>query len=160
MNARQIRNVIFLTIGVLLASSTFTFAQKRENIGSIPKDGNIYLNPELGNDLNSGTKEAPLQSLYEAAQRVNRANGKGAITIFLSKGIYGLDATVTFHPANWWFSKAERLTIRAESLPDDADWTPGMMPVIISTMPLNFKPYGNEDPVAVHLMVFKSKPVM
>ncbi len=40
----------------------------------------------------------------------------------------------------------ERLTIRAEILPDDTEWNGGKMPVIVSTMPLNFKPYGNEDP--------------
>jgi hypothetical protein len=113
----------------------------------VPKDGNIYLSPEFGSDANNGSKESPLKSLYEAAQRVNRANGKGAITLYLTEGIYGLDATVTFHPANWHFSKTDRLTIRAESLPDDADWNPGKMPVIVSTMPLNFKPYGNNDPL-------------
>jgi hypothetical protein len=54
---------------------------------------------------------------------------------------------VTFHPVNWHFSKDERLTIRATVLPDDAGWNPGMMPVIVSTMPLDFKPYGNQDPL-------------
>lgn len=113
----------------------------------IPADRSIYLNPENGNDTGAGTKESPLKSLFEAAQRVNQANGKGAITIYLSEGIYGLDKTVTFHPANWHFTKEDRLTIRATSLPDDSDWNPGRMPVIVSTMPLNFKPYGNEDPL-------------
>ena len=58
--------------------------------------------------------------------RVNQANGKGSITIYISEGIYGLDATATFHPANWHFSKDNRLTIRASVLPDDADWNPGI----------------------------------
>jgi hypothetical protein len=114
---------------------------------TIPPDRSIYLNPELGSDYDTGAKEAPLRSLFEAARRVNQGNGKGAITIYLSDGIYGLDATVTFHPANWHFTKEGRLTIRAISLPDDSDWNPGKMPVIVSTMPLNFKPYGNEDPL-------------
>lgn len=116
------------------------------SFGQIPKDGNLYIHPELGNNENAGTKESPIKSLFQAAQRVNKANGKGAITIFLSEGIYGLDATVTFHPANWHFTKEARLTIRAEILPDDEVWNPGKMPVIISTMPLNFKPMGDEDP--------------
>lgn len=114
--------------------------------GQIPKDGNIYIHPELGSNANLGSKEKPIKSLHEAAHRVNDANGKGAITIYLSEGIYGLDATVTFHPANWHFTKEHRLTLRAELLPDDAAWNPGKMPVIISTMPLNFKPGGDEDP--------------
>ena len=115
--------------------------------GQVPKDGNIFIHPEFGNNENAGTRENPIKSLYEAAVRINQANGKGAITIYLSDGIYGLDATVTFHPGNWHFTREARLTIRAELLPDDPEWNPGKMPVIVSTMPLNFKPYGNEDPL-------------
>ena len=135
-----------LFAATIILVSNFSYAQGNENTTSIPKDGNIYLNPEFGHDTNIGTKESPLKTLYEAARRVNQANGKRAITIYLSDGIYGLDATVTFHPVKWWFSKTERLTIRAEVLPDDAEWNPARMPVIVSTMPLNYKPYGNEDP--------------
>lgn len=107
----------------------------------------LFVNANSGNDHSIGSKEQPLKTLNEAAERVNHANGKGAITIYLSEGIYGLDATVTFHPVNWHFSKDERLTISATVLPDDAGWDPGMMPVIVSTMPLDFKPYGNQDPL-------------
>jgi len=131
---------------LLLASSLFSCGSFAQGASSIPKDRNIYVNPESGNNGNAGSKESPLQSLLEAAQRVNNANGKGAITIYLSEGIHGLDATVTFQPANWHFTKEERLNIRAEVLPDDTEWNPGKMPVIVSTMPLSFKPYGNEDP--------------
>mgnify|MGYP003632065353 CR=1 FL=1 len=116
-------------------------------LNSIPKDGEIFVNPEFGDNLNNGTKDYPIKSVYEAAQRINHANGKGAITIYLSKGIHGLDKTVTFHPANWHFTKENRLTIRAEILPDSIHWDQGQMPVIVSTMPLNFKPYGNYDPL-------------
>jgi hypothetical protein len=130
----------------LLLALTFISNVLIAQINTLPKDGNIYLNPEFGNDINSGTKESPLKTLNEAANRVNKANGKGAITIYLSEGIYGLAATATFQPVNWHFSKTERLTIRAEILPDDSIWNPAVMPVIVSTMPLNFKPYGNEDP--------------
>lgn len=112
--------------------------------GQIP---DLFVNATTGNDQNTGTKEQPLKTMNEAAARVNQANGKGSITIFISEGIYGLDATATFHPANWHFSKDNRLTIRASVLPDDAEWNPGMMPVIVSTMPLDFKPNGNQDPL-------------
>ena len=107
----------------------------------------IYINVSTGNDYYSGSADLPLKSLYEAAERINRANGSGSITVFLSEGIYGLDATVTFHPANWHFTKENRLTIRAAVLPDEPDWNPGMMPVIVSTMPLDFKPNGRQDPL-------------
>jgi hypothetical protein len=107
----------------------------------------IYVNPDNGNDQNAGSQEQPVKTLFEAARRVNQSNGSGAVTIYLSEGIYGLTATVTFHPVNWHFSKDQRLTIRATLLPDDADWNPGKMPVIISTMPLDFKPNGRVDPL-------------
>jgi hypothetical protein len=100
----------------------------------------LFVNANSGNDRSIGSKEQPLKTLNEAAERVNHANGKGAITIYLSEGIYGLEATVTFHPVNWHFFKDERLTISATVLPDDTGWNPGMMPVIVSTMPLDFKP--------------------
>lgn len=133
---------IVITLFTLALLPFHLFGQPHE---LIPKDGNIYVNPEIGNNDNSGSSESPIKSLYEAAQRVNNANGKGAITIFLSEGIHALGATVAFHPVNWHFTKEARLTIRASSLPDDADWGPAKMPVIISTMPLNFKPGGEED---------------
>lgn len=132
-----------LALCLLLGITTIAVPQS----ALIPSDGKIYLNPEFGNDNHSGTKENPLKSLFEAAKRVNQANGKGAITIYLSEGIYDLNATVTFHPANWHFTATDRLTIRAEILPDDVAWGPDKMPVMISTMPLNFKPYGNNDPL-------------
>ncbi len=107
----------------------------------------IFVNPDSGNDQGAGSADQPLKSLYEVAERINRANGSGSITVFLSEGIYGLDAPVTFHPANWHFSKEGRLTIRAAVLPDEANWHPGLMPVIVSTMPLDFKPNGRQDPL-------------
>jgi hypothetical protein len=144
MKHQRFNQLIMATLFV--ASSLYAIASLGQGNPAIPKDRNIYVNPEFGSNNNDGTKDNPIKSLYESAQRVNRANGKGAITIYLSDGIYGLDATVLFHPGNWHFSKEERLTIRAEVLPDDPEWNPGKMPVIVSTMPLNFKPYGNEDP--------------
>ncbi len=111
------------------------------------QNNDLYINVNTGNDTNPGSKEQPLKSLFEAASRVNSANGTGSITIYLYEGIYGLDKTVTFHPVNWHFTKEQRLTIRAVVLPDDQEWNQGKMPVIVSTMPLDFKPYGRQDPL-------------
>lgn len=97
--------------------------------------GQLYINPESGSDANSGQKENPLRSLYEAAERINTAEGAGSVTVFLSEGMYALDTTVRFEPLNWKFTRENRLTIRAEILPDDPDWNPGKMPVLISVMP-------------------------
>lgn len=126
-----ILSVILVTIQLI---PDFSFGQ----LGyGIPNDRNIYISVESGNDQNIGSKEAPLKTLLESAKRVNSANGQGAINIILAEGIYNLDATVTFQPANWWFTKDARLTIRAEHLPDDSSWDPGKMPVVISTMPFS-----------------------
>lgn len=114
------RKIMLVLAGILILFSTLSFGQ--HHTASIPKNGHIYVNPEHGSNGNNGTKETPLQTLHEAARRLNSANGKGSITIYLSEGIHGLDATVTFHPANWHFTKSERLTIRAQTLPDDAEW--------------------------------------
>ncbi len=100
-------------------------------------DNEIYINPNIGTNTNKGTKENPLKSLSEAAKRVSTTEGEGSITIFLSAGVYGMSETADFNPKNWKFSKANRLTIRAEILPDDANWSPAEMPIMISTMPFS-----------------------
>jgi hypothetical protein len=114
----------------LLLPQTTLFAQNAKE---------IFINPNYGNDQNSGTKESPLKSLSEAAKKVSSSEGKGAITIFLSGGVYGMAETAKFSPANWQFSKSDRLTIRAEKLPDDTNWNPGDMPVMVSTMSFDIK---------------------
>ena len=129
--------ILIIVFGIVSAFSTRCLAQD---------NWELYVS-ETGNDLHSGTLEQPLKTINEAADRINKANGKGAITVIITEGIYGLDATATFHPANWHFTSEARLTIRAEILPDDADWHTGRMPVIICTMPLDFKPNGNNDPL-------------
>lgn len=132
--------ILLRAIVIVILTTIQTVAYSQSSI-------EFFINEINGNDQKPGTKEQPLKTLNKAADLVNLANGKGAITVYLSEGIYGLDATATFHPANWHFTKEQRLTIRAEVLPDDANWDPGKMPVIVSTMPLNFKPYGNNDPL-------------
>ncbi|MEA5429438.1 hypothetical protein [Arcicella lustrica] len=100
-------------------------------------DNKIFVNPNTGSDSNKGTKESPLKSLSEAAKRVSAAEGEGAIGVFLAAGVYGMSETADFNPKKWKFTKANRLTIRAEILPDDANWTPAEMPIMISTMPFS-----------------------
>jgi len=132
---------------ILLKAAVFVFLTAIQTIAFSQISIEFYINGVSGNDQNSGTKEQPLKTLNKAADLINLANGKGAINVYLTEGIYGLDATAVFHPANWHFTKEQRLTLRAEFLPGDNDWDPGKMPVIVSTMPLNFKPYGNNDPL-------------
>ena len=105
----------------------------------------IYVSIEAGVDTNQGTKQSPLKTLAAATKRINESTGTGSMTIIVAEGIYALDQTLLFKPTRQ-FTKTERLTIRAESLPDDADWSPARMPVLIPVMPLS-KMWGNRpDP--------------
>ena len=58
------------------------------------------------------------------------------MTIILSEGVYAVGETAVFQPEHRVFSQSERLTIRAEVLPDDPDWHTGRMPTLIHTLPL------------------------
>jgi hypothetical protein len=116
------------TLVILLALQTTLGAQNTKE---------IFIDANSGNDQGTGTKETPLKSLSEASKRVNNMEGKGSITIYLFKGVYGMAETSNFSPAKWQFSKEERLIIRAESIPDDSGWNPGDMPVMVSTMPFD-----------------------
>lgn len=126
MKTKKMLALKFFALLILIQSSVFAQVSKE-----------IFINPASGNDQNSGQKESPLKSLSEAAKRVSKYEGKGAITIFLSKGVYGMAETAKFSPARWQFSKEDRLIIRAEKLPDDTGWNPGDMPAMVSTMPFD-----------------------
>jgi hypothetical protein len=96
----------------------------------------FYINPETGADTNPGTKEKPFKTLPAAADRVNELKGEGAVTVILAPGTYALDRQFSLK-ANRKYTKADRLTIRAELLPDDEKWDTGKMPTLVHTMPLN-----------------------
>lgn len=102
----------------------------------------IYVNPQAGNDTNSGFKAQPLKTLAEAARRVNQNKKQEETTIILSEGIYLLTQTVLFN--NDKYSHNNRLIIRAEVMPDDTDWTPSKMPVVITAVPLESGVGGQE----------------
>jgi Right handed beta helix region len=105
----------------------------------------IYVNSILGNDTNNGTKDSPLKTLTEAAKKVNVLNGIGTVSVLLSEGLYSLNETADFNPSNWTFSKETRLVIRAEILPNDTQWEPSKMPIIISAMPFNVEKNKNNE---------------
>ena len=92
----------------------------------------LYVNARTGNDRNAGSQSQPLKTLGEAAKRINSSTAKGATTIILSEGVYALTETALFR--NDKFSKESRLTIRAEVLPNDANWNPQRMPIITTTI--------------------------
>jgi hypothetical protein len=96
----------------------------------------IHVHPAAGVDTNAGAQDSPLRTLGEAARRVNQSAGAGAMTIVLAEGIYALAETILFKPEHRTFSREARLTIRAETLPDDPAWHTGRMPTLIATMPV------------------------
>ena len=130
--------LIALTLVMLITVQTVVSAQKIQKKYSLIRIQEMVYQ-------NSGIKESPLKSLSEAAKRVNSLEGKGAITVYLSRGVYGMAETANFSPAEWQFSKENRLTIRAEKLPDDAGWNPGDMPVMVSTMPFDIKETNDKN---------------
>jgi hypothetical protein len=90
----------------------------------------LYVNSGNGCDTNPGTQEQPLKTLDQAALLVNnKSDGTGA-TIKIAAGIYSLEKTVVFE--NRSFSEKERLIIEAVILPDDPNWKPESMPVLVS----------------------------
>jgi hypothetical protein len=107
----------------------------------------LHLNPASGSDTNSGTQGSPLRTLAEAARRVNGMNGTGGMTIVLAEGVYAVGETTLLKPERRSFSGKERLTIRAEFLPDDPEWHIGRMPTLIHTLPLSPTWNGRPDPL-------------
>jgi hypothetical protein len=116
-----------------------------------PKTGEpgatIHVNPASGADTTAGTKDAPLRTLAEATRRVNASSGSGAMTVVLSEGVYSVGETTLLRPERRSFSRTERLTLRAEVLPDDPEWDIGKMPTLIHTMPLEPAWNGRPDPL-------------
>jgi hypothetical protein len=70
------------------------------------------------------------------------------MTVVLSKGIYSVGESMLLRPQKRSFSASNRLTIRAEFLPDDPGWTSDGMPTLIFTMPFTDPPTWNGRPDA------------
>lgn len=143
MNRRELLKQGLVGVGVLgvpLLSATVSAAQAPAG------ESTIHVDPEKGNDTGRGTKEQPLRSLAAAARQVNASTGSAPITIVLTEGVHSVSETALFKPASRTFTKEAPLTIRAEVLPDDADWAPKRMPVLVHTMPLLPTWLGRPDP--------------
>ncbi len=126
----------------LAASGAFLFNGRAhaQDTGSL-----VYLHPS-GNDTNPGTKDKPLKTLAGAAERVNANTSAEAVSVILAEGVYAVNEPALFKPANRSFTKTARLAVRAEVLPDDPDWSPQSMPVLIHTMALSPNWMGRPDP--------------
>jgi len=147
MKRRQAMKLTFgAAVGASLLRTGQLLAQETGTKAPVVEGSRIYLNPATGADSNSGGKESPLKTLAEAARRVNQTDGTGPVTVILAEGAYAVNESALFKPLNRSFTKVDRLTIRAEVLPDDPEWSPQSMPVLIHTMSLSPTWMGRPDP--------------
>ena len=93
----------------------------------------IYVSSDQGKDSNPGTKNKPIQTIAHAAAIVNDSNGPGPTTIKITPGAYCIPEMVVFKNSRQ-YTTDKRFTIEATVLPDDPNWTPAIMPVILSTV--------------------------
>lgn len=91
----------------------------------------LYVDPVQGNDAYEGSFESPLNSLEEAIHQANALTGQGHITIRLMPGIYTLQNRMDIRPVRM-LSDTVRYTIEAAMMPEEANWSPEQMPVILS----------------------------
>lgn len=133
-------SIILPTKIIMIMRTLLFFLCTLLTVSSLSQDtaiNNIYVNANTGNNSNEGTQASPLQTISEAAKRVNNTKGKGSITIYIAKGVYSMAETADFHLVNHELTKEDRLTIRAAVLPDNTNWTPADMPILVSTMPFS-----------------------
>jgi hypothetical protein len=96
---------------------------------SVPAE-TIYVDGRSGSDKNPGTKGNPVRTVGRVAQIVNNTE-PGPTTIKIAPGIYSLDKSVEFNSTRPYTEK-ERLVVAAAVLPDDPQWEPALMPIILS----------------------------
>jgi len=92
----------------------------------------LYVDSSSGDDANPGSKEKPLRTIGKAAVIVNDKTEFGPTTIKIAPGVYNLTKTVVFK-GKQPYTKEKRLTIEATILPDNPNWMPMFMPIILST---------------------------
>ncbi|MCU0917658.1 MAG: right-handed parallel beta-helix repeat-containing protein [Planctomycetes bacterium] len=91
----------------------------------------LYVGGHLGRDNQAGTASQPLKTLAEAAGRINASHAPGPTTIKVAPGMYCLDRSVVIENCRP-YTEQDRLTIEATVAPDDPNWSPALMPVLLS----------------------------
>ena len=91
----------------------------------------LYVDSTNGNNTNTGTREKPLKTIGKAAELINSSKEPGPTTIKVTPGVYALTKTVVFENIRP-YTKEKRLIIEATVLPDEPQWKPTLMPVILS----------------------------
>jgi hypothetical protein len=120
MKSRKKKRWSFVLAALLLLSAQIAIAET------------IHLDSRIGHDTNPGTREKPLRTIGQAAFIVNATEEPGPTTVKIAPGIYNLTKTVVFKNDRPYTEK-DRLVIEAVILPDDPQWKPALMPIILST---------------------------
>jgi len=84
-----------------------------------------------GLDTNSGSIDKPVKTVGCAAAIVNRSSDTGPSTIKIAPGVYPMAESVVIKNERA-YSEKDRLTIEAQILPDNPEWKPSSMPVLLS----------------------------
>ncbi len=93
----------------------------------------LYVDSVSGNDFNPGTKERPVRTIARAAAIVNDGDEPGPTTIKIVPGAYCIEETVEFKNPRQ-YTKNNRFVIESTVMPDEPNWTPALMPVVLSTV--------------------------
>jgi hypothetical protein len=100
----------------------------------------LYVDGRLGQDSQTGTQSQPLKTLAQAAKRINESSAPGSATIKVAPGVYSLDRPVLIEKGRN-YTEQDRLTIEAAVVPNDPNWSPALMPVLLSVE--DPRPSGN-----------------
>jgi len=121
MNRRQFMRDATVGTAAFTLPSFPMLGVGRQRVSSRSNQAEIvfHVNPKTGDDANDGARATPLRTLAEAGRRVSRSEGTGPITVLLSEGIHSVAEEVGFRPQRRALSRTDRLTIRAEVLPDE-----------------------------------------
>ena len=111
---------LFITAGIMLGTLGLSAA------------ATLYVDVQNGNDDNPGSSEMPLKTIEKAANIVNTLNEPGA-TIKIAPGLYTLENECLIS-SKQQYSDENPLIIEASIMPDDPNWTPRDMPIIVSAL--------------------------
>ncbi len=93
--------------------------------------GDLYVDIKTGSDTNPGSSDLPFKTIQKAVDVLNTADTPAAIKI--APGLYSLDKECSIN-SKAGYSSDNPLTIEAAILPDDPNWKPNDMPIIVSTL--------------------------
>ncbi len=97
----------------------------------------VYVDAQKGKNNASGTLTDPILSLDEAVLKTNSFKGNKPVNLRLNPGLYTVTHKLTLKTVSPAISNAA-YTIEAVIMPDDKEWHPASMPVILSAS-------GNND---------------